>query len=155
YGLTLPQEDEFIYVPEGGYSYIVESLFFPRTARTEPDDIVRLSTDETSEEIILRFYRKLTYLYKKRIVAKSPGHFVRIPSLKRVFPASKFLVIVRNPYEVAASSLRAKNLYGRRMALQARVDDDLATIAKFMRFYFETLEKNLASLPADDYALVM
>src|SRR5258706_14146467 len=79
FGLTLPQEDEFIYVPEGGYSYIVESLFFPRTAVTDPDEIVRLSNDEKSQEIILRFYKKLTFLHHKRIVSKSPGHFARIP----------------------------------------------------------------------------
>ena len=154
FGLTLPQEDEFVYVPEGGYSYIVESLFFPRTAVTDHEEIVRLSNDEKSQEIILRFYKKLTFIHRKRIVSKSPGHFARIPSLKRVFPASKFIVIVRNPYEVAASALRAKNLYGRRMALQARVDDGMPMIAKFLSFYFETLERHLTGLREEEHVLV-
>jgi len=154
YGLTLPQEDEFIYLPEGGYSYIMESLWFPRTAVADYDEIARRSNDRTSQEISVRFYKKLTFIYNKCIVAKSPGHFVRIPSLKNMFPASKFIVIIRNPYEVAASSLRAKNLYGRRMALQTRVDDDVASIAKFLRFYFETLERNLAGLRDTEHVLV-
>jgi omega-hydroxy-beta-dihydromenaquinone-9 sulfotransferase len=89
-----PQEEEFMYMPEGGFSYSTEKLIFPETAISELDQIFRLSTDQMSRELTLKIFKKLTYAHDKRIISKSPGHFSRIPVLNELFPRSKFIFII-------------------------------------------------------------
>ncbi|HXH09421.1 MAG TPA: sulfotransferase [Alphaproteobacteria bacterium] len=152
--LDLPQEEEWMYPPEGGFSYILEKLIFPRTAITDYNKIIELSNDKRTKEITLKIFKKLTYAYHKRILSKSPGHFSRIPTLKELFPNGKFLFIVRNPYDVVLSMMHAGKILGRMLSLQRSEPDDVTSIAKFLMFYFDTMHKHIQLLQPNDHVLL-
>jgi hypothetical protein len=154
FGLHLPQEEEWMYLPEGGRSYILEKLIFPKTAMTEYDKIIASSTDEKTKDITLKIFKKLTYVYRKRILSKSPGHFSRIPVLKELFPNSKFLFIVRHPYDVVVSMMHARNILGRMLSLQKAGPSDMISVAKFLTFYFDVMNNYINLLKSHDYVIV-
>jgi hypothetical protein len=153
--LTSPQEEEWMYLPEEGYSYIFEKLFFPETAVSDYDDILKLSTDQQSRDVTLRIFKKLTFAHQKRIVSKSPGHFSRIPLLQELFPKSQIVFLVRNPYDVIVSTMHTKKILTRILSLQRRnIPDDLMETSKFLIFYFEVVCQYLKKLDKSQYHVV-
>jgi hypothetical protein len=152
--LETPQEDELVYLSEGGSSPFHESMFFPRTARVDPDTLLRQSTDARTRDITLRFFRKLTFVHGRRLVAKSPGHLFRLPMLRTLFPRSRVVFIVRDPHEVLPSMEHMKAVYRRHMSLQGPHVVDHAATARFMAFYFSVMSDRLTDLPAADHAVV-
>jgi len=50
------------------------------------------------------FLRKLTYLYNRPLVLKSPTHMGKIPTLLDMFPKARFVHIHRDPYTVFQSN---------------------------------------------------
>ena len=72
--LATPQEDELVYLSEGGSNPFHESMLFPRTARVDAGTFLKQSTDARTRDITLRFFRKLTFAHGRRLVVKSPGH---------------------------------------------------------------------------------
>jgi hypothetical protein len=152
--LTSPQEEEWMYLPEGGFSYIFESLRFPQTSVSNPDEIIRLSNDELTKEITLRIFRKLTFAHNKRILSKSPGHFSRIHLLKEIFPGSKFIFLVRNPYDVVISMVHMKSILSKRLSFQKYCPNDIASAAKFLSFYYDTVKNSLVTLQSHDFIFV-
>ena len=149
--LTSPQEEEWMYLPEGGFSYIFESLRFPQTSVSNFDEIIRLSNDELTKEITLKIFRKLTFAHNKRILSKSPGHFSRIRLLKEIFPTSKFIFLVRNPYDVVISMVHMKNILRKRLSFQKYYPDDVTSVANFLSFYHNTVKNSLDTLNPHDY----
>ena len=98
WGVATPQEDELIYLAEGGSEPFQESMLFPRTARVDPGTVLGQSTDALTRDITLRFFRKLTFLHGRRLVTKSPGHLFRLPMLRTLFPRSRVVFRVRDPH---------------------------------------------------------
>jgi hypothetical protein len=155
FALTSPQEEEWMYLPEEGYSYMFEKLHFPETAISDYDEILKLSTDQKSREITLRIFKKLTFAYRKRIVSKSPGHFSRIPLLQELFPKSQIVFLVRNPYEVVISTLNTKKILTRILSLQRRTDaSDVLSTAKFLKFYFDVTLERLEAIDPSQYTII-
>jgi omega-hydroxy-beta-dihydromenaquinone-9 sulfotransferase len=153
-GLHLPQEDEWMYLPEGGSSYILEKLIFPQTAVTDHDKIMASSIDAKAKAVTLKIFKKLTYVYHKRILSKSPGHFSRIPALKELFPDSRFLFIVRHPYDVVLSMMHARKILGRMLSLQKADPDGMMSVAEFVTFYFDVMNECMQLLKLHEYVLV-
>lgn len=50
------------------------------------------------------FLRKLTYLYRRPLVLKSPTHMGKIATLLDMFPKARFVLIHRDPYTVFQSN---------------------------------------------------
>jgi hypothetical protein len=145
--LTSPQEEEWMYLPEEGYSYVFETLHFPQTAVSDHQQILSLSTDQRTREVTRRIFKKLTFAHGRRIVSKSPGHFSRIPVLRELFPHSQIVFLVRNPYDVVVSTLHTKKVLTRILSLQRRsIPDDVIATAKFLGFYFDVACRHLNGL---------
>ena len=154
FALTSPQEEEWMYLPLGGFSYALERLIFPKTGVSDFNEIIRSSSDEKTKELTLKIFKKLTFAYHKRILSKSPGHFSRIPVLKQLFPNSRFLFIVRNPYDVVFSMIHAKEILGKILSLQKSMPDDILSVAKFLASYSNVLKNNMHLLKSNEYTLV-
>ncbi len=102
-----PQEDEFAMLLRCLYSLYL-GVTFPRresyysrylTFEDVPDqEIVEW------KQALLWFAKKLTYLYGRALVLKSPAHTARIKLLLDVFPEARFVHIHRDPYSVFRSS---------------------------------------------------
>jgi hypothetical protein len=150
FALTSPQEEEWMYMPLGGFSYALENLIFPQTGASDFDEILRLSKDEQTREVTRKIFKKLTFAYHKRILSKSPGHFSRIPVLKQLFPSSRFLFIVRNPYDVVFSTIHAKKILRKMLSLQKSVQDDIDSVARFLTFYFNVVKDNIRLLKLNE-----
>jgi hypothetical protein len=104
-----PLEDEFALLLMGQPSPM-EHVAFPN--RLSPND-APLNIECLPERARLRwkaalhrFMRRLSLAKQcRRLVLKSPAHMRRIPLLLELFPEARFVHIVRNPYEVYASTL--------------------------------------------------
>jgi len=117
-GWDRPQEDEFALMNLGLRSPY-EVIVFPNHRRAGHPFLNM--TDLGPEQIeewkagFLSFLQKINLRSKyeqtdsktlQRIVLKSPYHTARLPILRQMFPAAKFIHIVRNPFEVFSSSIR-------------------------------------------------
>ena len=108
-GWDRPQEDEFAMM-NLGLPTIYETLAFPNQG---PCGLERLDHDALEPEQQLRYQQALRWFLTRihvrdprRIVLKSPPHLGRLRCLAEMFPAARFVHIVRQPGEVYASSLR-------------------------------------------------
>ena len=153
FDLASPQEEEWMYIPEGAFSY-VEKLFFPKTAVLDLEETLRLSTDEKTRDVTLKIFKKLTFAHNRRILSKSPGHVSRIPLLRELFPKGRFVFLVRNPYEVVVSMMRAKTILGNLLSLQRHQGYDIVSTSKFLAFYFEIMKRNLGLLEPAEYLIL-
>ncbi|MBI3824873.1 MAG: sulfotransferase [Candidatus Rokubacteria bacterium] len=152
--LDSPAEEDRMYLAEGAFSYITERLMFPRTAVTDPAEILRRSTDEESRRVTLRIFKKLTYAHGKRILSKSPGHFSRIPVLRELFPKSRFVVIVRHPYDVVASMVSLERRIRPLVALQKHRPFGIADAARVLAFYVAVADEHLGTVSAAQRAVL-
>jgi len=109
YSWSSPQEDEFALLALGAPS-AYEALLVPSLM---DDAIPLLDLQERSADDQERwsstfdyFLKLLTLQQGRRMVLKSPTHGYRMRILQRKFPAARFVIIERNPYEVFASNLK-------------------------------------------------
>jgi hypothetical protein len=98
---------------------------------------------------LLAFLRGLTSARPGRLVLKSPTHTCRLPTLSRLFPAARWINLVRNPLEVFSSTVRLwrsmYEAYGyQRPTLNGLEEFVLATFARM----HERLEATRSLLPA-------
>ncbi|NOG44274.1 MAG: sulfotransferase [Calditrichaeota bacterium] len=77
---------------------------------------------ERWQESLLYFFKKLTWLYNKPLVLKSPNHTARIKILLEMFPDARFVHISRDPYTVFLSTQR---LYNKMLPLTCLQTPDL------------------------------
>jgi hypothetical protein len=112
-GPDLPQEDEFALCALTGLSPYI-AYAFPRnwkyynrylTFEDVPKDEVR-----RWQEAMRRYVRKLTYVYGRPLILKSPPHTARLRLLLEIFPNAKFVHVHRNPYAVFQSSRRTLSI---------------------------------------------
>lgn len=88
----------------------------------------------------------------KRLLLKSPAHSFRIPSLRRLFPGAKFVVLRRDPADVIASTVKLEALLMQHNALQVpRAVDEAWIVARYWRMQ-QALQDAFDTLPAQDIA---
>ncbi len=105
--LTIPYEDEFVaWQCMALSSYL--SWNFPDSAEFYDRFLTFREASKKELEKWRReqtqFMKKLTHLYQKPLILKSPQHTCRIKLLLEMFPKAKFVHICRNPYTVYLST---------------------------------------------------
>lgn len=108
-GWLKPQEDEFA-LCNLGIPSPYETMAFPNDPPAHPEylDLKSLSDERRAEwkATLQSFLRRVTVGDPRRIVLKSPPHTARVSTLLEMFPDARFIHIVRDPYEVYASTDR-------------------------------------------------
>jgi len=105
-----PQEDEFALLCLGGRSPY-EAVLFPNALRRalacgDPASLTAAELDHW-KSVMRRFAGQVASKRPDQtLLLKSPPHGWRIPLLREMFPGARFVHIVRNPYDVAASTRR-------------------------------------------------
>ena len=107
-GWQRPQEDEFA-LGNLGVPTPYSSMMFPQQgpASSEYLDLHDLAPQELAnwKHELMRFFQRITFRDKRRIVVKSPPHTARVGTLLEMFPEAKFVHIVRDPYELYQSTI--------------------------------------------------
>jgi len=114
-GWDKPQEDEFALCMLGQPSPYL-TLGFPNHPPQDQDafDLEGMPPRAVArwKSAFLLFLRQLTHKDPRRLVLKSPTHSCRIPTLLELFPDARFVLIVRDPYDVFPSTVTLwKTLY--------------------------------------------
>ena len=108
-GWDRPQEDEFALMNMGAPS-CYRRIAFPATSPDRPEalDLTRLTPEEIDrwKRALRRFLGMLAVRDPRRPVLKSPPHTARVGVLAEMFPESRFLHVVRDPFVVIPSTLR-------------------------------------------------
>ncbi len=153
-GLGSPQEDEFALLCLGARSpyegMLAPQKFGEAFSLADPND---LSPGEARYWRLRfhQFYRGVSLVSGgKPLILKSPAHSYRVASLRGLLPDARFIVIVRNPYEVFESMLRTyRALTGRYGLGPTLPDDEVRSIILTERKRFEAkLHAGLRGLPA-------
>ncbi len=108
-GFDRPQEDEFAICNMGAPSPYRRFAFpnhDPPCLELLDMDGVEDRDQERFKEALLWFIKALTYRHRKPLVLKSPPHTGRIGLLSELLPGAKFVHMVRDPYEIFASTQR-------------------------------------------------
>ncbi len=117
-GWDLPQEDEFALLNLGlGSPY--ETMIFPNRRPVRPEFLNLTGTTAAQTQAwksgLTRFLKQVTFRSQsrrdaagrtRRVVAKSPPHTARLGVLQQLFPRAQFIHVVRDPYEIFASTVR-------------------------------------------------
>jgi hypothetical protein len=159
-GLASPQEDEFALLCLGARSPY-EALLVPRKfaqsfALADPDDL-SVSEARYWRKTFTAFLRGVSFISGgKRLVLKSPAHSYRVPVLRELLPDARFILIVRNPYEVFESMVRAYRALTQKFGLgPALSDDELRSAILSERKRFEAkLHSGVSDLPERRIAVV-
>ena len=152
FGLQAPQEDEFALCNMGVASPYLRWAF-PRHY-VEAGwclDIEALTARERDRwsAAMTRFVRRLTWRDARRLVLKSPTHTARIATLSRLFPGAQFVHIVRNPYQVFASTMHTWRQLWESMGFHSPKFEGLEeyVLATLARMY-ESFERALPNPPS-------
>ena len=152
-GWDRPQEDEFALMSLGAPS-CYRRIAFPRSSPTRPEalDLTKLPPAELDrwKRSLRRFLAMLAVRDPRRPVLKSPPHTARVGVLAEMFPESRFLHVVRDPYVVIPSTLRLWKSLHDVQALQVDRGDTLEdyVFAAFAEMH-DAFERDRAALPAD------
>ena len=107
-GWQRPQEDEFA-LGNLGQPTPYLSMLFPQRGSVYPEylDMRGLTPHQVTawQNALGEFFRRITFRDDRRIVVKSPAHTARVRTLLDMFPDAKFVHIVRNPFDVFASTV--------------------------------------------------
>ena len=118
-GFNRPQEDELALVALGAASPMWSLAYSTENKGQAYLTLRDISATERKEweQLLLKFLRLVTYRRRgKRLILKSPAHTGRLAVLAKLFPTARFLHIVRDPYEVFASTV---HLWRRTQAVSA------------------------------------
>lgn len=125
-----PQEDEFAFlslgVPSPYRAILLPSEIRSLSKALDPDDLPAVSR-RVLENGIQDFLRRLRLIDSRTPVLKSPTHTFRLRILYHAYPRAKFIMALRDPYEVWASNLRLWQALFDRYALVTWRDEDLRT----------------------------
>lgn len=148
-----PQEDEFALLCLGARSPY-EALLLPDTL----EQSLRIASSEamTSEERDewLRHFTRFTAQVQSQnpgrlLVLKSPPHSLKIPLIRKNFPKARFLHIVRNPFDVAASSqLMWRQLMSIYSLTMPPANISLQTISESLSSFVRQCDDSLANQPS-------
>jgi hypothetical protein len=155
-GWSSPFEDEFALCLLGARSPY-ETIAFPRTTRLGPElldpDKLTPAQSQAWRQLFNEFLRKLSVRHAgRRLVLKSPPHTCRIPVLLDMFPRARFVHIVRNPYDVFASTMHLWRTLHRTQGLQTPRDDDLdeCVLATF-EYLHACVERDRLRIPSGQF----
>lgn len=117
-----PSEDEFALCLLGQRSPY-EAIAFPnhggmRREQFDPDAMAPMERFAW-RRAFRRFLQKVSLCHPgRRLVLKSPPHTCRIRTILNLFPDARFVLVVRNPYEVFASTMHLWRTLFRSQGLQ-------------------------------------
>jgi hypothetical protein len=159
-GLQTPQEDEFALLCLGARSPY-EGLLAPAHlvqsfAVADPDDLPRREAARWRRAFD-RFFRGVSLMNGgKPLVLKSPTHSYRVKTLRRMLPEARFILIVRNPYEVFESMLRSFRALTAKYGLEPGLpDEQVRELILSERLRFEAkLQTGIEGLPANRLAVL-
>jgi len=107
-GWKRPQEDEFALCNLGVPTPYL-SMMFPEQGKAYPEyfDLRDLSEGELQvwRNQLSRFFQRLAFRDNRRLIFKSPPHTARVRTLLEMFPTAKFVHLVRDPYDLYASTV--------------------------------------------------
>jgi omega-hydroxy-beta-dihydromenaquinone-9 sulfotransferase len=156
YSWSSPQEDEFALLSLGASSPY-EALLLPSLMR-DPRSLLHPPGQEEQERwknTLLYFLRLLTVQQNKPIVLKSPPHGFHLPLLPSLFPAARYVIIERNPYEVFASNLKLwrtlVDIYGLEPVASEVIESFV--LAAYV-LHEETIAEGVRRLPPQSFARV-
>lgn len=151
-GPDRPQEDEFALCLLGLPSPYLTAAF-PNNGMAHPEylDLEGLSPRALGrwKRVFSNFLRQLNFRYGgRRIVLKSPPHTARVRVLRELFPDSRFVFLMRNPYEVFPSTLHMQRHIYRMFALQRPTfaGQEEFVFRDFLRLH-RRLEEQRAQIP--------
>lgn len=170
FSMEEPQEEEMALAALSPVSYF-HTFSFPRDRdRHAERALFPERLPEMEKEAFARSYQNYLGRLARRtperiLLLKNPASTTRIRLLREWFPGARFIHLVRNPYEVAASALNRIPYLTRRFGLQPDAGSDLhehvlATYEAVMRRYiddrlvlppgalFETSYESLCTDPA-------
>ena len=141
-GAQTPQEDEFALLCLGARSpyegllaprRFAEALALADPAELTPGEVTRWRSAFTE------FYRGVSLVSGgKPLVLKSPTHSYRVATLRELLPDARFVLIVRNPYELLESMVRTyRALTGKYGLAPSLSDDELREVILSERGRFE------------------
>jgi hypothetical protein len=152
-GWDRPQEDEFALMNMGAPS-CYRRIAFPATSPERPEalDLTRLPPADLErwKGALRRFLGMLAVRDPRRPVLKSPPHTARVGVLAEMFPESRFLHVVRDPFVVIPSTLRLWRSLHDVQALQVDRGEALEryVFAAFEEMH-EAFERDRASVAPD------
>lgn len=148
-----PQEDEFALLCLGARSPY-EAVLFPKALRRalESGDVTTLGQAEQAawKTAIATFVAQAGSRHPGRTqLLKSPPHGWRIDLLRELFPGARFVHIVRNPFDVAASTRRMwEQLFNIYALSPPPYPDVLPDVAEFLSQLMARTEQQMQK--ADD-----
>lgn len=154
-GIDEPQEDEYAIYRITSYSPL-ENLVFSNspayflnhgTPFLPPEDqLERWKSD------LKAFFGKLHFKTNKRIVSKNPFNSFRIKTLLDIFPAAKFIHIVRHPDDVIPSTIHMWDILQRQNRLNNPVTPPTFNeVTRILNTLLTAIENDLKSLSQDQY----
>jgi hypothetical protein len=159
-GMAAPQEDEFALLCLGARSpyegLLVPSKFAQALALADPKD---LDPEDAQRwcTIFNTFFNGVSVMNGgKPLILKSPTHSYRVATLRELLPDPRFILIVRNPYEVLESMVRTYKALAAKYGLGPWLsDDELREIIVRERVRFEAkLQAGVAGLAARRLAVL-
>lgn len=152
-GWNSPQEDEFALLALGARSPY-EGLLAPKRYADAMHlaDVQMLPPKDRAlwERSFLFILRGLNIVNGgKPAILKSPAHGYRIPTIRKLFPDAKFIVIVRNPHEVFSSWIKTYRSFTARYGIGEGISDEQlkeATLQERLR-YEEKMRAGLDGIP--------
>ncbi len=150
-GFLRPQEDEFALVSLGQGSLYLDWAFPNRNQALDQYLSLKDLDQETRAEWKNQFdwfIRRLTLKDPRRLVLKSPTHTARVAALLDLFPAARFVHIVRHPFVVIPSTVRTWKRMTDAMTLQVRRDRPLEDrIIDVFQLMYRSFEEDRAQIP--------
>ena len=146
-GWQRPQEDEFA-LGNLGQPTPYLSMLFPNRGPVYPEylDLRDLNPEELKawQDALVNFFRRITYRDNRRIVVKSPAHTARVRTLLEMFPDAKFVHLVRDPFDVFASTVNLWKSLNEEQRVQATGDQ-----AWIEEYVLDGLERMYAAFEED------
>lgn len=146
-GWHRPQEDEFA-LGNLGQPTPYLSMIYPRRGPVYPEylDMRELTEEQVQEwqRALQGFFQRITYRDNRRIVVKSPPHTGRVRVLLKMFPDAKFVHLVRDPFDMYASTVNLWKSLNEVQRLQAAGDQ-----AWVEEYVLDNLQRMYASFEAD------
>lgn len=155
-----PQEDEFALLSMGARSpyeaLMVPQHFKDALALADPADLPHAEQAEWKATFLTFCHGVSAADGGKRLLLKSPPHGYRIETLRQILPDAKFVVLVRNPYEVFESSVRMWSALFDRYGLTPRPEDgEIRNTLLEERMRFENkLQSGLSQLRENNRAII-
>lgn len=155
-----PQEDEFALLCLGArspYEGLIAAGDFGKTLKlADPGDLPD-GEARRWEKIFLQFFRAVRHRNGgKPVVLKSPSHSYRVRTLRKLVPNARFVLIVRDPYEVFESMMKTYRAFSLRYGLAPGLPNrELREVILAERLRCEEkLQAGLAGLGSDRLAVV-